>query len=75
MERGTINQAQQVTVCGYDDQSLQNAKIVKLFRYEGLKRSEIQDATVGEIVCVAGIPEINIGDTICAQGFPEPYLL
>lgn len=72
VERGTINQAQQVTVCGYDDQSLQNAKIVKLFRYEGLKRSEIQDATVGEIVCVAGIPEINIGDTICAQGFPEP---
>ena len=72
VERGTINQAQQVTVCGYDDQSLQNAKIVKLFRYEGLKRSEIQDATVGEIVCVAGIPEINIGDTICAQDFPEP---
>lgn len=72
VERGTIGQAQQVTVCGYDDQSLQNARIVKLFRYEGLKRSEIQEATVGEIVCVAGIPEINIGDTICAQGFPEP---
>jgi GTP-binding protein len=72
IERGSIKQAQQVTVCGYDDQSQQNARIVKLFRYEGLKRSEVSESGVGEIVCVAGIPEINIGDTICAQGYPEP---
>ena len=72
IERGTIKQAQQVVVCGYDDQSLQNAKVVKLFRYEGLHRTEIEEASVGEIACIAGIPEINIGDTVCAQGFAEP---
>ena len=72
VERGTISQAQQVIVCGYDDKSLHNAKVVKLFRYEGLHRVEIRQASVGEIACVAGIPEINIGDTICAQGVPEP---
>lgn len=72
IERGRINQAQMVTVCCYDDQSLQNARVVKLFRFEGLHRIEVSEASIGEIVCVAGIPEINIGDTVCAQGFAEP---
>jgi GTP-binding protein len=72
VERGRINQAQTVTVCAYDDQSEHGARIVKLFRFEGLHRIEISQASVGEIVCVAGIPEINIGDTVCAQGFAEP---
>jgi len=71
VERGSINQAQMVTVCGYDDNSLLNARVVKLLRFEGLHRIEVENATVGEIVCVAGIPEINIGDTICDQGHPE----
>ena len=72
VERGAVNQAQPVTVCGYDDNSRRNARVVKLFRFEGLGRTEIQSAGVGEIVCVAGIPDINIGDTICALGFAEP---
>jgi GTP-binding protein len=72
IERGVISQAQLVTVCSYDDQSTQNAKVVKLLRFEGLHRAEISQATVGEIVCVAGIPVIDIGDTICAFGLPEP---
>ena len=72
IERGQINQAQNVTVCGYDENTQKNARVVKLFRFDGLHRSETASASVGEIVCVAGIPEINIGDTICAQGYPEP---
>ncbi len=72
IERGTITQAQNITVCVYDDNSRRNARIVKLFQYEGLHRTEVTTASVGEIVCVAGIPDINIGDTVCAQGFAEP---
>ena len=72
IERGTISQAQNITVCVYDDNSRRNARIVKLFQYEGLHRTEVANASVGEIVCVAGIPDINIGDTVCAQGFAEP---
>ncbi len=56
IERGSIKQAQQVTVCGYDDQSQQNARIVKLFRYEGQKLSEVSETGVGEIVSHAAIP-------------------
>ena len=72
IERGSIKQNQPVVVCPYDDNTTKNARIVKLLRFQGLGRQEIQEASVGEIVCVAGIPEINIGDTICAQDCPEP---
>ncbi|MBO4495233.1 MAG: translational GTPase TypA [Clostridiales bacterium] len=72
IERGSIKQNQPVVVCTYDDNATKNARIVKLLRFQGLGRQEVQEATVGEIVCVAGIPEINIGDTICAQDCPEP---
>ena len=72
IERGSIKQNQPVVVCTYDDNTTKNARIVKLLRFQGLGRQDIQEASVGEIVCVAGIPEINIGDTICAQDCPEP---
>ncbi len=72
IERGSIKQNQPVVVCTYDDNATKNARIVKLLRFQGLGRQEVQEASVGEIVCVAGIPEINIGDTICAQDCPEP---
>jgi GTP-binding protein len=65
IDRGHIVQGQFVAVCGYDDNSIVNARVVKLMRFRGLARQEITEAAVGEIVCVAGIPEINIGDTIC----------
>jgi GTP-binding protein len=72
IDRGTISQAQSVVVCGFDDNSVKSARIVKLLRFQGLGRQEVTSASVGEIVCVAGIPEINIGDTICDSSTPEP---
>ena len=72
IERGTIKQNQQVAVCTYGEDSRKNAKIVKLLRFQGLGKQEITEASVGEIVCVAGIPDINIGDSICDALTPEP---
>ena len=72
IERGTIKQNQQVVVCTYGDDTRRNAKIVKLLRFQGLGKQEITEASVGEIVCVAGIPDINIGDSICDSQTPEP---
>ena len=44
------------------------AKIVRLYTYDGLKRTEVKDAGPGEIVCIAGAEEIGIGDTVA---YPE----
>ena len=38
--------------------------MTKLFAFDGLKRVEVQSATAGDIVCLAGIEDINIGETI-----------
>lgn len=72
VDRGRIRQGQNVAVCGFDDNSVVNSRVVKLMRFRGLARQEISEAAVGEIVCVAGIPEINIGDTICDADHAEP---
>lgn len=72
IERGKILENQQVIVAGFDDSSRSQHKVSKLMRFEGLNRAGIHEATVGEIVCVAGIQDINIGDTICSTDLVEP---
>jgi GTP-binding protein len=72
IERGTIRQGQNVVVCGFDDNTNKTARIVKLMCFQGLGKTEISEATVGEIVCMAGIPVINIGDTVCDPSCIEP---
>ena len=73
IERGTIKVGQSVTVCNYHDQSKNvKSKIVSLFAFEGLKRVPIESATVGEIVCIAGLDNTTIGDTVCGGDSKDP---
>ena len=46
-------------------------KISKLYEFDGLKRIEVSDATIGSIVAISGIADIHIGDTICSPENPE----
>ena len=71
IERGAIKQGENVSVVTYGDDGKRNARVVKLLRFHDLGREEIKEASIGEIVCVAGIPDINIGDTICDSANPE----
>lgn len=72
VERGTIKQGENVAVVTYGKDTKRNSKVVKLLRFQGLAKQEVAEAGVGEIVCVAGIADINIGDTICDSSMPEP---
>lgn len=71
IERGIIKSGQQV-VLSREDFTSQPCKVSKLFEFRGLKRTEAEESSIGDIVAVAGIPEITIGDTICAVDFPDP---
>ena len=42
-------------------------KIIKIFTFHGLERKEVNEAIAGDIVMVAGLPDIYIGETICAS--------
>jgi GTP-binding protein len=52
------------------DGEIHGEKIAQLFIYEGLERLEVQEATAGEIIAMAGIPEVNIGETIADAANP-----
>lgn len=61
---GTLKDSQNVLVKKIDDRE-ESGKITKMFAFRGMQREEVKEAVSGDIVMVAGIPEINIGETIC----------
>ncbi len=60
---GRVRQADRVSVM-HRDGRVEQAKVTVLYGYEGLKRVEIQEASAGEIVAIAGIESIDIGETV-----------
>lgn len=71
VERGTAKNGQAAVLC-HTDGTTQNVRIAKLYQFEGLKRVECDTATLGDIVCVSGVQDINIGETICSNDCVEP---
>ena len=70
IESGTININQTVYIKNYFDETKSySGKAVNLFNFEGLKRVPIEKGIAGDIICIAGIPDITIGDT--ASETPE----
>ncbi|MCR5204416.1 MAG: translational GTPase TypA [Lachnospiraceae bacterium] len=72
VDNGTIKVGQDVVIVNYHDPSkVKKVKVSKLYEYEGLKKVEVQEATIGSIVAFSGIEDIHIGDTLCAPDRPE----
>ncbi|MBM9589367.1 translational GTPase TypA [Leptospira sp. 201903075] len=69
--QGTMKKGADVTLAKTNG-STANYKITKLYGYEGLTRYEIDEAGSGDIVAMAGIPDVFIGDTVCDFGNPLP---
>lgn len=64
IETGKIRLNQTVYISNYfDDSKHYSGKVVNIFNFNGLKRDPIEEGDAGDIICIAGIPDITIGDT------------
>ena len=70
VKRGKIKTGEMVS-CVRIDGSIKQFRVAKIFGYVGLKRVEIPNAEAGDIVAIAGLPDISVGETICEIGKEE----
>ncbi|SFB35651.1 GTP-binding protein [Cohnella sp. OV330] len=70
VNRGKIRQGQPVAVLDREGK-IRQARIEKLFGFQGLKRVEMEEAAAGDIIAIAGIKDVNIGETIADPANPE----
>ncbi len=68
---GTMRTGEEVAIAKLDG-SVQKTKITKLFSFSGLKRLDITETTLGDIIAVAGVEGITIGETITDAENPAP---
>ena len=62
---------QSVVLC-HNDGTTKQARITKMYQFEGLKRVEAQSAALGDLIAVSGITDLNIGETACDPECVEP---
>ena len=71
IERGTMKVGQTVALCKKDGTTT-NVRLSKIYEYQGLSRVETLDASVGDIVQVSGVSDVNIGETLCSTDCIDP---
>jgi GTP-binding protein len=69
IHNGTINMGQQAALIR-EDGSIAKGRITKLLGFDGLKRVEIESASAGNIIAIAGFADANIGETITCPTTP-----
>ncbi len=74
IERGVIHQGEDVSIVNYHtpDAPPKKTRIVSLYTIDGLTRTPVTEASMGDIVCFSGAADITIGDTITSPLAPEP---
>ena len=70
VKRGKIKLNQMVS-CVRIDGSIKQFRVAKLYGFLGLKRIEIEEAEAGDIIAIAGLPDISVGETVCEVGCEE----
>jgi GTP-binding protein len=52
------------------DGGIEDARVTKIYSFEGLRRVEVEEATAGDIIAIAGMEDVDIGETIADQADP-----
>lgn len=70
---GTMKVGAEVTVCDFHDPAITGrGKLTAIYQYDGIKKTPVESATVGDIVAFSGIEYITIGNTVCESGVINP---
>ena len=73
VDNGSVKVGQDVVIVNaHDKDKLNKVRITKLYEFDGLKKVEVTEATIGSIIAISGVTDIHIGDTICSPEHPEP---
>jgi len=68
---GVLETNQTITIIG-NDKEKRNGRISKLFTFQGMERKEVTKVEAGDIVAIAGLPDIYVGETISTDSNIEP---
>ena len=72
IEQGKVKVGDTVAVVNYHDPNKKSQfRVVNIFQFEGLKRVNATEASVGDIICLSGTEDITIGDTVTDKLNPE----
>ena len=73
IERGVLRQNQDAVICNFHSpEKHKRTKIVSMYQFDGLGRTQVESAKVGDIIAFSGAEDITIGDTITSVSTPEP---
>jgi GTP-binding protein len=70
VKRGTIKLNEMVS-CVRLDGSIKQFRVAKIYGLAGLNRVEVNEASAGDIIAIAGLPDISVGETVCTLGSEE----
>ncbi|MBP1655021.1 MAG: typA, partial [Bacteroidetes bacterium] len=71
IQRGAIRLGSPMKVVRRDG-VVEDARVTKIYAFEGLKRTEVAEASMGEIIAIAGMEDVDIGETIADAADPTP---
>ena len=72
VHQGTIRRGETIAWCRDGGSEIERVKVTELYITEALERVSAEQANAGDIIAVAGIPEITIGDTLSDPEDPRP---
>ncbi len=71
IDNGSLKVNQEAVVVNHHDpDKKEKVRITKLYEFDGLKRVDVEEASIGSIVAISGIADIHVGDTICSPENP-----